>query len=281
MNAPATLTQQRTTLRDYLSKMQTQLAEVLPRQLTAERMMKCAMIAANENPDLYACSLPSIAQSLMRAASMGLEPVNGQCYLVPFNVNVGTRDNPRWEKQCQLVPGYRGLIQAARNSGSVKTVAAHVVYANDTFSISYGTQEHVEHKPLLFGDRGAMVAVYAVATFTDGAQQVEVMTADDVEHVKQKSQTGKRGFGPWETDTAQMWRKSAVKRLANYLPLSAEARDLFEMDSRVEGGRELVDVGAPAHVQDALAPEPAAPQTKTEAVAAILAEPDPQAPTTF
>ena len=52
--------------------------------------------------------------------------------------------------------------------------------------------------------------------------QIEVLTPADIEYAKSVSKTGNKGWGPWKDRYEEMARKTAVRRLAKYLPLSPE-----------------------------------------------------------
>jgi recombinational DNA repair protein RecT len=134
-----------------------------------------------------------------------------------------------------MIPGYRGLISLARRSGQLKSIEARVVYANDTFGIEYGTSPFLKHVPNLTGDPGPLVLVYAVARLVDGGEQVEVMTKVQVDAIRSRSRAGKSG--PWVTDYDEMARKTVVRRICKYLPLSVELAKALEIDERVESGQ--------------------------------------------
>jgi recombination protein RecT len=75
----------------------------------------------------------------------------------------------------------------------------------------------------------------------DGASQYEVMTKAEIEEVRQSSKSANNG--PWQTWWSEMAKKSVLKRLVKYLPMSAalakavtadnaaENDDVFDVDS--------------------------------------------------
>jgi recombination protein RecT len=170
----------------------------------------------------------------MACAQLGLEPdgVLGQAYLVPFRGKV------------QFIAGYRGLLTLARNSGEISSIQAHEVCQNDEFSYGYGLNEHLDHKPAE-GERGEVTHFYAYAKFKDGGHVFEVMTRRQVEAVRDKSE-GYRAFKsgaikstPWGDHFVEMGRKTAIRRISKYLPLSVQKAASFE---------DAVDRGAAATI---------------------------------
>ncbi len=193
---------------------QKSLADVLPKHLTPERVVKMALVAASRQPTLLKCTSESFLKAIMTSAELGLDCSGtlGSGYLVPF-YNKGVQE-------VQFIPGYRGLIDLARRSGSIARIESRIVYAQDVFEIEYGLDQKLIHKPKLTGDRGDIVCVYGIAELTDGTNQVEVMTIDEVEAIRKRSKAG--DSGPWRTDFGEMARKTVIRRLVKYLPLSTE-----------------------------------------------------------
>lgn len=222
-------------LKGMLQKALPRLQEVAASSIDPKRMIRLVAAAANRNPKLLECTPLSVVSSLMTSAQLGLEPVGplGQAYLVPY-WNGQTRVN-----EAQLQIGYRGLIELARRSGAISSLEAHVVYERDAFELVYGLASDIVHKPCLDGDPGQLRAVYAVARFKDGSVQFEVMTRAQVETIKARSQNGKNSKGPWATDYDEMARKTVVKRLCKYLPLSVEMADAIQIDNAAEEGQIL------------------------------------------
>lgn len=215
-----------------MKRMGGEIMAALPRTsgLTPERLARIAVTTLRTTPALAKCSVPSLLGALVQCAQLGLEPDPrlGLAYLVPYG------------QDAQLIVGYRGMIALARRSGEVASVEAHVVYDRDAFECSYGAAPVLTHTPCLQGDRGEPFAVYALARFKDGTLLWDVMTADEVEKVRSRSRASKGG--PWVTDWAEMARKTVVRRLAKYLPLSVEWADAQESDGAVVTG---LDRGRP------------------------------------
>lgn len=232
------LTKRKKDMGGMLEKMKDRMAQVLPKHVTPERLVKTALVAINKTPKLLEATPESVCGAMMNAASLGLDVsgVLGSAYLVPFNVNKGDQDNPRWVTECQLIIGYRGMIELARRSGEIKRVESHVVYSNEHFECEYGLHPRLEHRPNFDNDRGEFRCVYAIAELTDGATQVEVMTKHQIDLAKQASQTGRKGWGPWIDHYDEMARKTVVRRLCKYLPLSPELVEALTLEATADNG---------------------------------------------
>lgn len=269
----AALTKGAQTIEQMLASRSEFLRSVLPRHITPERLMKVALLARSRNPLLLQCTPESLVKAILQSAEMGLEPSGsvGGAHLVPFkNKHTG-------HYEATLIPDYRGLIDLARRSGQIRSIEAHVIHERDKYRVRYGSEPILEHEPLLVGETGKMVAVYAVAKLADGATQVEVMTSSAVEAIKNRSRASTSG--PWVTDYEAMAKKTVLRQLCKYLPRSRELAEALDLDDASETGVEpLVDLALPADAQ--AQPKP----SRTEKVKAALAAkatpaPSPSPPT--
>lgn len=207
-------------LKDLFNRSKGAIAQVLPKHLTADRILKVTLAATSRTPKLLECSQTSILQSVMQAAQLGLEPGGplGHAYLVPF------------KKECTLIVGYRGLIELARRSNQLDSIEARVVYARDKFRISFGLHQVLEHEPSYEEDPGEIVGVYSIARLKDGAPQVEFMTRAQVDKIRRRSPTSNFSDSPWRSDYDEMARKTVVRRICKYLPLTAELATALELN---------------------------------------------------
>lgn len=227
-NKPASPEQ---TVEAYMKKMGPRMAEVLPKHMDMDRMSRIALTTIRTNPMLLECTVPSLMGAVMQAVQLGLEPgLLGHCYLLPFNKNVGTKQNPQWIKEVQFIIGYKGMIDLARRSGHIQSIYAHAVYENDEFEYELGLHPKLTHKPS-FGDRGKFIGAYAVAHFKDGGYQMEFMPESEIE--KRRGRSKSKDFGPWKSDYEEMAKKTVVRSMFKYLPISIEVQAQAQHDEVV------------------------------------------------
>lgn len=200
------------------------IAGRLPAHLNPDRLIKIAITAAAKNPKILDCDRESIMLSVMQAAELGLEPGGalGEGYLVPYG------------RTCQFIPGYRGLISLARRSGQIVSIEAHEVYEQDEFTVEFGLDPKLIHRPTLKSERGEVVAFYAVARIVGGGVQYDYMTRADVDAIRKRSRAG--SSGPWVTDYNEMGKKTVIRRLFKTLPVSVELCRALEIQAESESG---------------------------------------------
>lgn len=205
---------------------------VLPKHVSADRMLKVALHAVRAVPQLLECTTESLFGAVIQCSQLGLEPntVLGHAYLIPF------RNRKAGRTDVQMIIGYKGLLDLARRSGQIVSIAAHDVCENDDFNFSYGLEERLEHTPAM-SDRGNITAFYAVAKLQGGGYAFEVMSRDQIDKIKANTQS--RGqYGPWKDHYPEMGRKTVIRRLAKYLPLSIEFSTATALDGMAESGQE-------------------------------------------
>lgn len=227
----------------YLDAKSGELAKMIPKHLTLDRLLKVATIAATTTPALAKCDIPSLVAAIGQCAQMGLEPntILGQAYLVPFNTKRKVNGVDTWVNSVQVIVGYRGYIDLARRSGQIVSLSAHEVREGDSFDYAYGLVERLEHVPARV-NRGDVIGFYAVAHLKDGGHAFEFMSVEQVEEIREQSQGWqqavkykKQDGHPWHKHFVQMGRKTAIRRLMNYLPLSIELQTAMNTDgSRVD-----------------------------------------------
>ena len=265
-------------IRRALELMKPQLAVALPPHFSADRLVRVVVAVLQANPALLDCERASLYRSVMTCAHLGLEPdgVLGQAWLVPSRGKV------------QLVPGYRGFIALARNSGLITSINAQAVHLNDHFDYAYGLNERLEHVPAP-GARGEITHFYAYVKFKDGGHHFDVLSRDEVDAIRDRSEghqayrAGKGEDSAWVTGYAEMGKKTVIRRIAKFLPLSvqkaaalADLHDAGKHAALDDLGELVVDIPA---VEIRPAAEPAPTRSRLDAFAAGLLEmPEPPAP---
>ena len=210
-------------------KIKAQMALALPKHMTSDRLARIALTEIRKVPTLAKCDQTSFLGAIMQCAQLGLEPGGalGHAYLLPFD------NRKKGITEVQFIVGYRGMIDLARRSGQIVSLTARTVHENDEFSYQYGLSEDLKHVPAT-GERGALQYVYAVAKLKDGGVQFEVMSRSDIDKVRAQSKAG--NYGPWQTHYDEMAKKTVIRRLFKYLPVSIELATAVTMDEKADAG---------------------------------------------
>ena len=281
-------------------------------QKRAERFARICITAFRQNPELQKCSPASILGAMMTCAQLNLEPNTpaGLCYLIPrWNTKLRSME-------CQFQVGYRGLLELMYRSGAIASINADVVYRQEIeaglFTYTSGIRPNIEHRIDLLdgsartGNPADIVAAYACAVLKSGEPVIRVVPRKDIDKAMNMS-GGKSGpSAVWKSHYAEMAIKTAIHRLAKWLPttrvdeaMEAEAKyieteakpvepaqsglSLEAMNAMMQAGQG-VQIEAPQEapaVEQAPAPAPAPEPVQPQPEPTPAPKPEPERPAAF
>ena len=234
------------TVRVWLVQQESELARALPKGMDPTRFARVALTAVLRQPKLADCTRASFVLAIMEAAQLGLEPdsVSGLAYLVPYGTT------------CQLIVGYRGMIQLAYHSPRVIAMSTECVYEKDGFDVELGLRPKLLHKPAMTGGRGEIIGAYATALIRGGGHPFVWMPRDEIDAHRARSRA--KDAGPWVTDYAAMAKKTPVRALAKLIPQSPQLMQALAVDADPElepapGSPAVPNGSTPSELLDALA----------------------------
>lgn len=190
----------------------------------ANKIIASMLYVASRTPKLLSCSIDSIGECLLHSAGLNLFPGPlEECAYVPF------------KGRATFIPQYQGLCKLAYNSGHVRSITSGVVYENDVFEFSNGTDEFLRHIPLLAdrAARGDRIAAWCVVKTLQG-HQIEVQPIDFIETTRKRAPAGKMNDSPWnaspETYDA-MARKTMLRQALKTIPKSTRLAKALDIDA--------------------------------------------------
>ncbi len=223
--------------------------------------------AIGKNESIKTCTPVSIRAALVGAANLNLD-VSGRNNIAALVPRGG---------QCMLDISYGGWQLLAERTGKIRSLNAQVVsvaeFEQGRFRAFLGSDQRVEHEPLGGDHRikslGDVYCAYSIATYVDGRQEVEFVTAADI----RKISTNKPA---WKEYPGEMARKTATNRHAKRLPLRLDnawsvalemTADLEQLEASLEpqdsGAVSMSSLRSPEPVEQpaeaAPAPEPESP----------------------
>lgn len=218
-------------LRDTVSKMQGEFAKALPGHITPEKFVRTVQTAIALTRNIEKVSnTASLAAACTKAAQDGLILDGREAALV---VN--------YKGEVQYMPMMRGLLKLAYNSGMLKSLVVETVRENDIFDYSPTRADMPIHHAIdLRKPRGEVYAVYAKAELKDGGILFDVMTTEDVNRIRDRSdaykafKADKIKSTPWSTDWSEMARKTVFRRLSKYLPSSTDRDEFHRAVERID-----------------------------------------------
>lgn len=175
--------------------------------LVTRAVATAVQVSWGMKPDITA---ESIAEAAIACHYLGLD-VGDQAYIYPYG------------QTAKLTVGPRGLIALAYRSGEVKKIGACSVFRGDDFTYDLG-DDSLHHVKSETGRRPAKTRPESLIThtwakiLTSGEGMIlEVLTAEDLNFYRSFS---KATSGPWFDNFEGMARKTALKRVLEYVPRS-------------------------------------------------------------
>lgn len=219
---------------EYVTQKRDQLAMLLAGGVDPERFITVALSAVQNQPKLLECSPLSIFTAIREAATYGLElgPL-GDASLTPYG------------GEASLSVEYRGYRKLAMRDGTVRVIAAEVVYEADAFRIVSGSESPgIYHEPAL-GERGNVIGAYAWARLTNGElvyiwmTEAELLKRRDVSKSYRTAIQYNRTDSIWHLWPIEMMRKTVIKRLCSeQLPLTPLLREVITRDTDADLARQ-------------------------------------------
>jgi len=208
------------TIEQSLQKSMGELHKALPKNMDPKRVIRIVLTLLKTNNKLQLCEPMSVTAAVFQMAQLGLEPIDGQAYIIPYG------------GKAQFQIGYKGYVSLFYRHEKSMSLDWGVVRENDFFDFDKG-KGYISHKPNLRQDRGDVYAYWVKATLHNGAEMFEVMSKTEVEkHGKRHSKTYMAG--PWQTDFDSMALKTVLIQLMKLLPKSVEIQRAIEMDETIK-----------------------------------------------
>ena len=240
---------------------------ILPSSIPIADFRNAFLIAVQTNNRLLEADRQSLWLALQKAASMGLKPDGQEGALVIFGDDDedGQPSQANQKKRVVWMPMVWGLTKLVRNTGSVASIRAKLIYRGEKIIVNdeNGVESYRHVRTYGDGDEvdesdANITGAYAVCLFKDGSWEFEAMTRRQLERVRAVSKA-KKASAPWQTWFSEQCKKTVLRRLEKRLPKSRDLQVLHEAitadETTIEGEAEDVTV------QQQISQEFAAPLT--------------------
>ncbi len=216
--------------------------------MNAERVVRIALTCIRQNPELSKCTQESFLGALFTSAQLGIEPIAGRAYLLPFN-NSRKKPDGSWHtvKECQFIMGYRGLVDLFYRHKSAINLNWGVVKEGDGFNYENGTNSYLMHRENKVAG-AATKGYWVMANLINGGKPFHYMTLNEcLEHGVRHSKTWDKktskfyDSSPWAKDQDAMCLKTVLIQLMKILPMSIELQRAVEADETSRDFRKGID----------------------------------------
>lgn len=212
------------TMKDLVEQQFPAIERQLGGAMNTDAFVRAVLSEISKQPKLMSADPKTVLGGVMLAAQLRLEIGSGmgEFYLTP------RKDHGK--DICLPIIGFQGLVKLALRSEFVTSVQAFIVREGDEFSYGANAREglYYEWRPRDFEDTRPALGVIATASMRAGGQTWVYLTQEQVE----KRRPPYWNSTPWATHVDEMWKKTAVRALAKYLPKSTDLGRAIEADEQ-------------------------------------------------
>lgn len=222
LSSVAATAKQNPTMRDLVEAQRPAIEKQLAGAMNTDAFVRAVLSEVAKTPKLQTADPRTVLGGVMLAAQLRLEigAGLGEFFLTP------RKDHG--QDICLPIVGYQGLIKLALRSEFVTNVQAFLVREGDQFTYGANSERGMffDWTPLDFEEKRQPTGVVATARMRQGGTTWVYLTADNVMDRRPSYWQST----PWKTNEAEMWRKTAVRALAKYLPKSTDLGRALEAD---------------------------------------------------
>ncbi len=221
------------TIKTGLTKKLTENKEALPAGFNQQRfILNCITVIQDMMKDnkkkeqLEKINPETIPVCLAKAAYLGLDFFNGECYAIPYGGNLTFQTD------------YKGEIKLCKrySKNKIKDIFAKVVRQGDFFMEEVdGGKQNVQYRPKPFSNE-QMIGAFAIVVFEDGSMMYDAMSSEDIENVR-NTYSKMKDSQAWKSSTGEMYKKTVLRRLCKLIDLDF---DNIEQQKAYEDGGDVV-----------------------------------------
>lgn len=221
------------TIKTGLTKKLTENKEALPAGFNQQRfILNCITVIQDMMKDdkkkaqLEKINPETIPVCLAKAAYLGLDFFNGECYAIPYGGNLSFQTD------------YKGEIKLCKrySKNKIKDIFAKVVRQGDFFMEEVdGGKQNVQYRPKPFSNE-QMIGAFAIVVFEDGSMMYDTMSSEDIENVR-NTYSKVKDSQAWKSSTGEMYKKTVLRRLCKLIDLDF---DNIEQQKAYEDGGDVV-----------------------------------------
>ena len=221
------------TIKTGLTKKLTENKEALPAGFNQQRfILNCITVIQDMMKDnkkkeqLEKINPETIPVCLAKAAYLGLDFFNGECYAIPYGGNLTFQTD------------YKGEIKLCKrySKNKIKDIFAKVVRQGDFFMEEVdGGKQNVRYRPKSFSNE-QMIGAFAIVVFEDGSMMYDTMSSEDIENVR-NTYSKMKDSQAWKSSTGEMYKKTVLRRLCKLIDLDF---DNIEQQKAYEDGGDVV-----------------------------------------
>lgn len=212
------------TMRDLVYAQQPAIEAQLAGAINSAAFVRAAISTISQTPALQLADPKTVLGGIMLAAQLHLEigPALGHFYLTPRK--------EKGNQICLPIIGYKGYIELAYRSGRIEKIETFLIREGDKFDHGANSERgrFFDWAPADYDEDRDWTGVVAMAKIR-GAGTVWAYLPKDKVLARRPSYWEQT---PWKSNPEEMARKTGIRALAPYLPMSTDLGRALEADEQ-------------------------------------------------
>lgn len=211
------------TFEDVLSDKLAIVESALPKDFNRERFVQNCMAVFNDKTELQNINRQQLLVGVLKGAYLGLDFMNKECYLIPYNGTVQFQTD--YKGECKFVKRY--------SIRPIQDIFSYVVREGDEFTVGIeNNKPTINFRPVPFNTKD-IVGAFAMAIYKDGGMDYETMNLEEINGVRNNYSRASQSKA-WKCSFPEMARKTVLRRLCKHIETdfeTAEARNAWDEGS--------------------------------------------------
>lgn len=211
-------------IQSNLMKTMTEKKDAMPPGFNQQRFaLNCVTVIrdmmkdSRKRENLMTVDINSIVLCMIKGAYLGLDFLNGECYVIPY------------KGEMKFQTDYKGEIKVCKRfSGDpIKDIYAKVVREGDEYNegVEKGVQV-LNFKPVPFSNK-QIIGAFAVVVYADGTIKYDSMSKEEIEHTK-TTYSKAANSQAWRDSFGEMCKKTVIRRLSKLVDLNLDKVEMIK-----------------------------------------------------
>lgn len=180
--------------------------ESMPKGFNKQRFIQNCMAVLQDTKGIENCNPGSVVRTLIKGAYLDLDFFQKECYAIPYG------------NEIQFQTDYKGEVKIAKKYSirPIKDIYAKIVREGDEYSINvYNGEQSITFNPIPFNN-GNIIGAFAVCLYKDGGIEVEEMSKQEIEDIRNNFSRMKNSL-MWTKTPTEAYKKTVLRRLAKHI----------------------------------------------------------------
>lgn len=193
-------------IQSQLTETLAQKAAQLPKNFNQTKFVQNCLAALDSIDEIEKVEPVTVVKGLMKGAILGLDFMNRECYLIPYN------NKDTGKKDVNFQTDYKGEKKLAKlySVNPIEEITTEIVRAGDFYEVEVkDNKKFVNWKPKRFND-GEIEGAFSVVLYKDGSSVSSEMSKAEMDEVRKVYSKAKESPA-WKNRPSEMYKKTVLR----------------------------------------------------------------------